>query len=133
MRTLSELFYGVSPQNRSYLITARIVITVTGRQSNIWGQGHSQEMIDYVIVSEDRNPWHDNGMENPLRIIKGKPMRSNQYVVELDLPHLLTKGQLHAFERHIFMLAKSVMEMGLAGVLSVEAAVSTETAARYTA
>jgi hypothetical protein len=85
------------------------------------------------------HPWRDSGMDNPLEVVEGEQLSRNQYSVNIRLKHLLTKGQLHAFEQHVFGIAKSVMETDLrlaetmkcSEVLSVQASVSTETAVRY--
>jgi hypothetical protein len=156
MRTLSELMHGVSPQNRNYSVGAQIVITVTddaiatyNRRSELYLRTNertklekcrfSVKMANYVSIAEEVHPWRDSGMDNPLEVVEGEQLSRNQYSVNIRLKHLLTKGQLHAFEQHVFGIAKSVMETDLrlaetmkcSEVLSVQASVSTETAVRY--
>jgi hypothetical protein len=158
MRTLSELMHGVSPQNRNYSVDARFVITVTNnaiatynRRLELYSSTNERTklekcrlgamMANYVSIMEQVHPWRDHGMDNPLEIIEGVQLNENQYSVNVRLKHCLTKGQLHAFEQHIFGLAKSVMETDLwlaktmkcSDVLSVQASVGTETAVRYAA
>jgi hypothetical protein len=159
MRTLSELMHGVSPQDRNYSVGAQIVITVTddaiatyNRRSELYLRTDERTklekcrlgviMANYVSIAEQVHPWRDHGMDNPLEIIEGVQLNENQYSVNVRLRHSLTKGQLHAFEQHIFGLAKSVMETDLrlakkamkrSDVLSVQASVGTEIAVRYAA
>jgi hypothetical protein len=150
--------YGVSPRNRNYSVAAQIVITVTddaiavyNRRSGLYLCTNertklekcrlSVKMANYVSIAEEVHPWRDSGMDNPLEVVEGEQLSRNQYSVNIRLKHLLTKGQLHAFEQHVFGIAKSVMETDLrlaetmkcSEVLSVQASVSTETAARYAA
>ncbi len=158
MRTLNELIYGVSPQNRSYCVGATFVITMANeavatyeRRAQLYsrtGEGTKIEecrldaiVANYVAIAEEEHPWRDHGMNNPLEITRGEQLSSHQYSVNARLKHCLTKGQLHAFEKHVFDLARSVMQTDLrvAGmmkcsreILSVQAAVNTETAVRYT-
>jgi hypothetical protein len=159
MRTLSELMYGVSPQDRNYSVGAKLIITVTedaiaayNRQSALYLRTNDEsaklencriglKMATFVSVVEKADPWRDNGMDNPLEVVEGEQLSRNQYSLNIRLKHCITKGQLHAFERHVFRVAKSAMgthlrlakTMKCSEVFSIQAIVSTETAARYTA
>jgi hypothetical protein len=149
---------GVAPRNRDYSVGARFIFTVTNeaiaiynRRSELYSRTNERtklekcrlgvKMVKHVSIAEEVHPWRDSGMDNPLEIAEGEQLSRNQYSVNVRLKHRLTKGQLHAFEQHIFGIAKSVMETDLriaetmkrseySEALSVQAIVSTETAFR---